>query len=59
MAMFVTIPFALIKTAHLDKTQHWQVYLPVTVIGFLLMVPAIIYGEKRRGSNRYSSAPSR
>ncbi|WP_227103976.1 MFS transporter [Chromobacterium rhizoryzae] len=47
MAMFVTIPFALIKTAHLDKTQHWQVYLPVTVIGFLLMVPAIIYGEKK------------
>ncbi|OHX20020.1 MFS transporter [Chromobacterium sphagni] len=47
MAMFVTIPFALIKTGHLDKSQHWQVYLPVTVIGFILMVPAIIYGEKK------------
>ncbi|MDF0606852.1 MFS transporter [Neisseriaceae bacterium TC5R-5] len=47
MAMFVTIPFSLIKTAHLDKSQHWQVYLPITVIGFLLMVPAIIYGEKK------------
>ncbi|OWY40646.1 MFS transporter [Xenophilus sp. AP218F] len=47
MAMFITIPFALIKTAHLDKSEHWQVYLPVTVIGFLLMVPAIIYGEKK------------
>lgn len=47
MAMFVTIPFALIKTAGLDKAHHWEVYLPVTVIGFLLMVPAIIYGEKK------------
>lgn len=47
MAMFVTIPFALIKTAGLDKSHHWEVYLPVTVIGFLLMVPAIIYGEKK------------
>lgn len=47
MAMFVTIPFALIKTAGLDKAHHWEVYLPVTVIGFILMVPAIIYGEKK------------
>ncbi|WP_159876111.1 MFS transporter [Aquitalea denitrificans] len=47
MAMFVTIPFALIKTAGLDKAHHWEVYLPVTVVGFLLMVPAIIYGEKK------------
>lgn len=47
MAMFVTIPFALIKTAGLDKSHHWEVYLPVVTIGFLLMVPAIIYGEKK------------
>lgn len=46
MAMFIVIPFALISTAHLDKAQHWQVYLPVSVLGFVLMVPAIIYGEK-------------
>ena len=48
MAMFVVMPFALIQTAGLDKTHHWEVYLPVTLIGFLLMVPAIIYGEKRQ-----------
>lgn len=47
MAMFVVIPFALISTGHLDKQHHWQVYLPVTIIGFLLMVPAIIYGETK------------
>jgi MFS family permease len=48
MAMFVVIPFALISTGHLDKQHHWEVYLPVTVLGFLLMVPAIIYGEKKK-----------
>lgn len=46
MAMFVVIPFALIHHG-LDKAHHWQVYLPVVVAGFVLMVPAIIYGEKR------------
>jgi MFS family permease len=47
MAMFVVIPFTLISTGHLDKAHHWEVYLPVTVGGFVLMVPAIIYGETR------------
>lgn len=46
MAMFVAIPFALINHG-LDKAHHWQVYLPVVVAGFFLMVPAIIYGEKK------------
>jgi predicted MFS family arabinose efflux permease len=47
MAMFVVLPFALIGTGHLDKQHHWEVYLPVTVIGFALMIPAIIYGETK------------
>ena len=47
MAMFVVIPFALMQSANLDKAHHWQVYLPVTVVGFILMVPVIIYGEKK------------
>lgn len=47
MAMFVVIPFLLTKTGGLDHDHHWQVYLPVVVLGFVLMVPAIIYGEKK------------
>ena len=47
MAMFVVIPFALRTTGHLDINHHWEVYLPVVLISFVLMVPAIIYGEKR------------
>jgi MFS family permease len=47
MAMFVVIPFALRRTGNLDINHHWEVYLPVVLIAFVLMVPAIIYGEKR------------
>lgn len=47
MAMFVVVPFALRSTGNLDANHHWQVYLPVVLVSFVLMVPAIIYGEKR------------
>ena len=47
MAMFVVIPFALRSAGNLDINHHWEVYLPVVLIAFVLMVPAIIYGEKR------------
>lgn len=46
MAMFTTLPFAL-QNLGWDKTQHWSVYLPATVIGLILMVPAIIIGETK------------
>ena len=44
MAMFTTLPFAL-KNLGWDKASHWQIYLPATVIGLVLMIPAIIIGE--------------
>lgn len=46
MAMFVVVPVAL-KDAGLAPDRHWVVYLPVLLGSFALMVPAIIYGEKR------------
>ncbi len=46
MAMFVVVPVAL-KNSGLAPGQHWAVYLPVLLGSFVLMVPAIIYGEKR------------
>jgi len=47
MAMFVVVPFALKKTGGIDANHHWQVYLPVMVISFVLMIPPILLGEKR------------
>jgi MFS family permease len=45
MAMFVVVPVAL-KNSGLALDDHWAVYLPVLLGSFLLMVPAIIVGEK-------------
>ncbi|MFA5243060.1 MAG: MFS transporter [Sulfuricella sp.] len=47
MAMFTVIPLALMKTGHLAETQHWKIYLPVMLLAFAFMVPAIIVGEKK------------
>jgi len=47
MAMFVVVPFALRETGGLDVNHHWQVYLPVLLVSFLIMLPPIIYGEKK------------
>lgn len=46
MAIFTVLPFALHNLGW-EKTEHWQVYLPATIIGLVLMVPAIIIGETR------------
>ena len=47
MALFVVVPFALQKNGGIDANHHWEVYLPVILISFALMVPPIIYGERR------------
>ncbi|PIV87815.1 MAG: MFS transporter, partial [Hydrogenophilales bacterium CG17_big_fil_post_rev_8_21_14_2_50_63_12] len=46
MAMFIVVPFALVDGG-LDAQHHWQVYLPVLLASLVLLVPVIIYGEKR------------
>ncbi len=47
MAMFVAVPVMLVQGAGLAADHHWWVYLPVLLLSFLLMAPAIIIGEKR------------
>ncbi len=46
MAVFMQVPFVL-KSNGLEVAQHWQIYLPVMLIAFLLMVPPIIIAEKK------------
>lgn len=48
MMMFVVVPGLLISTGDLPLAAHWKVYLPAVLISFVLMVPAIIYAEKRQ-----------
>ena len=46
MAMFVVIPGALIE-AGLPLVEHWKAYLPVVLASFALMVPPILYADRR------------
>ena len=45
-AMFVVTP-TLIVEAGLDLSQHWKLYLPVLLGSFALMVPAVLYADRR------------
>lgn len=47
-ASFVTVPLTLRDHAGLAADQHWMVYLGVMLAALVLMVPFIIYAEKRR-----------
>ena len=47
VALFVVIPGWLVGRAGLPLAGHWKIYLPVMIVSFLLMVPAIIWAEKR------------
>jgi MFS family permease len=47
MAMFVVVPMALVESGGLAVAAHWKVYLPVVLLSFAVMMPPIIWGEKR------------
>lgn len=52
MAMFTVMPLLLASTGHIPVDGHWKVYLPVVLIGFVFMVPAVIVAEKRNKLKR-------
>jgi len=45
-AMFVVVPPMLVQ-AGLDLPEHWKLYLPVVLASFVMMVPAILYADRR------------
>jgi MFS family permease len=45
-AMFVVVPPLLVQTG-LGLTDHWQLYLPVVLASFVLMIPPILYADRR------------
>ena len=45
-AMFIIVP-AMIVEAGLQLSAHWKLYLPVVLVSFLLMVPPILYADRR------------
>ena len=47
VAMFLVVPRLLVQ-AGLPLSSHWEIYLPVVLLSFIFMAPAIIYGEKKQ-----------
>jgi MFS family permease len=45
-AMFMVVPPLLVR-AGLALPDHWKVYLPVVLASFVLMIPAILYADRR------------
>jgi MFS family permease len=45
-AMFVVVPPLLVQEG-LALPEHWKLYLPVVLGSFVLMVPAILYADRR------------
>lgn len=46
MALFVVVP-SLLRDAGLDANEHWQMYLPIVVLSFACMMPAMLYADRR------------
>ncbi|WP_090330713.1 MFS transporter [Nitrosomonas sp. Nm51] len=46
MALWLQVPLTL-REAGMATESHWQVYLPVLFFSMLLIIPVIIYGEKK------------
>lgn len=46
MSLFLVVPLALVEHGRMPVSDHWMVYLPVVLLSFVLMVPAIIAAEK-------------
>jgi len=46
MSVFMQVPFVLRRDG-LAAEQHWKIYLPVMLVAFALMVPPIIFAEKK------------
>ncbi|MFT0531934.1 MFS transporter [Castellaniella hirudinis] len=48
MALFMVAPGLLGRLGGFDMATLWQVYLPVILASFVLMVPAVFYTETRK-----------
>ncbi|TEA76857.1 MFS transporter [Allopusillimonas ginsengisoli] len=47
MALFIVAPGMLARLGGYDSANLWEVYLPVILMSFVLMVPAVFYTETR------------
>lgn len=46
-AMFIVVPLTMRDFSGLQTPEHWEIYLPVMLLSFALMVPFIIQAESK------------
>jgi predicted MFS family arabinose efflux permease len=49
-ALFVVLPSDIVSTLSLERAAHWQVYVPVMLLGFVGMLPFLIYASRRQAT---------
>lgn len=52
MTLFVVVPGILAQLGNLDSSSLWKVYLPVILVSFAFMIPAVIYTETRKAHKK-------
>jgi MFS family permease len=50
-AMFVVVPPLFVR-AGLPLAEHWKLYLPVVLASFVLMIPGVIYADRKNRPKR-------
>ncbi len=48
MASFVSVPSMLEASLGLERDGHWMFYLPVLALAFVVMLPFMLFAEKKR-----------
>jgi len=48
VVVFTVVPYQLVYEYQFPKVEHWKVYLPALLLSLALMVPSIVYAEKRK-----------
>lgn len=48
MMLFIVVPGVLARVGNFDTSNLWKVYLPVMLLSFVAMVPAVFYTETRK-----------
>ena len=46
VSLFLVVPLALVDHAGIALQDHWMVYLPVALGGFVIAIPGIIWAER-------------
>ena len=47
-ALFVALPFTLVKSLEIQAESHWSVYLPVILISVVAMAPLVMMTTRKR-----------